>query len=57
MKLILLIILTLLILHQFFIREKFGWNCTFTPNNINEYNKDWLLGGTPFEGRLDSYLK
>jgi hypothetical protein len=26
--------------------EKFGWNCTFSPN-VDYYKEDWLLGGNP----------
>ncbi len=36
--------------------EGFGWTCVYTPNK-DYYKEPWLLGGTMYEDRLDSYLR
>ena len=37
-------------------KEPFGWTCVYTPNK-DYYKEPWLLGGTMYEDRLDSYLR
>ena len=51
------LLLLLLLFFLFFKKyESFGWNCTYTPNKPY-YKQNWILGGTVYDDRLDSYLK